>query len=88
MRFDSIPLEIQRQRNAQIEAEILAVLAESPGIHGRQIWIKCEKKATRRTVDRAVGRLFYREAITRKGSGLKGNYYRYFVNKSNDVRTF
>lgn len=79
MPYESIPPEIQQQRNAQIESEIIAALTESPGMRGRHIWEKAGKERSLRTVTHALDRLLYREAIIRKGNGLRENPYLYFV---------
>lgn len=80
MPFSStIPLEIQRQRKSQIEAEILLLLIQKPGMQGRHIWKAIGNGRSCRFIKDALDRLVYNNEIRCKGSGFRENPYRYYV---------
>ncbi|MBD1878370.1 hypothetical protein [Coleofasciculus sp. FACHB-T130] len=77
--FRNVPLAIERAEKAQVEAEILALLQERPGMHGRHIWQAIGNGRSLTFFTRAIERLLSREAIERRGNGTRNNLYRYYL---------
>lgn len=80
--FRNVPLSIEKAEKAQVEAEILALLQERPGMHGRIIWQTIGNGRSLTFFTRAIERLLFREAIERRGNGTRNNLYRYFVSET------
>lgn len=74
----SVPSDIHALRQQQIEDEILALLSASPSTGAGTIE-RTLGGYSRNSIKQALCRLLHKKAITRTGTGLAKNPYRYSI---------